>query len=87
MGEQDQPKASAGRPRNETPPKEITISNMDPLTFRMLGTLIEYGRFGRSRPEIALFIIRSWLWENEEKLKAGIEASDKPLGSVLAEQE
>jgi hypothetical protein len=87
MGEESQPKVSPGRPRSEAPAKEIKISNMDSLTFRMLGTLIEYGRFGRSRPEIALFIIRSWLWENEEKLRAGIAASDKPLGSVPTEQE
>jgi hypothetical protein len=87
MGEQEQTKAGPGRPENKTPPKEITISNMDALTFRMLGDLTEYGRLGRTRPEIALFIIRHWLWENEEKLKAGIASSDRPFGRIFSDTE
>lgn len=60
---------------------------MDVLTFRMLTALTDYGRFGRSRPEVALFIIRSWLWDNEARLKAGIATNDKPLGPIAPDGE
>jgi hypothetical protein len=48
----------------------------------MLDTLVAYGRFGRSRPDVALFIIRSWLMENEAYLKSAIISRETPLGYV-----
>ena len=79
MGEPEETRPP-GRPQSKTGSRQLTITNMDVLTFRMLGTLVEYGRFGRSRPEVALFVLRSWLWDNEARLKSGIATSDKPLG-------
>ncbi len=76
-----------GRPANKLPSREVNITSMDPVTFRMLDALEGYGRFGRSKQDIALFIIRTWLWENESRLKAAIAASEIPLGPVHQEIE
>lgn len=79
----DEPvKKAAGRPENTVPSFNLQITTVDPVTFRMLDTLVAYGRFGRSRPDVALFIIRSWLMEREEYLKSAIASREVPLGYV-----
>ena len=77
--ESDQPRRP-GRPENKVPAKEVDITTMDPVTFKMLDALVAYGRFGRSTQEVALYIIRAWLWDNEQRLKAAIGAKSSPLG-------
>lgn len=85
MGEESEKKV--GRPESSGPRHTIEITTVDPVTFRMLESLVAYGRFGRSRPEVALFIIRSWLLEKEEYLKRAITARKIPLGDVAPESE
>ena len=75
---------SAGRPESIVPSLKLEITNVDPVTFRMLETLAAYGRFGQSRPQVALFIIRSWLMDKEAYLKSAITSRDAPLGYVPA---
>ena len=53
----------------------------------MIDALVTYGRFGRTRPEVALFIIRTWLLEKESYLKSAIENRDNPLGRIYSESE
>jgi hypothetical protein len=75
----------AGRPEGSVPKYNIDITTVDPITSRMIDALVAYGRFGRTRPEVALFIIRTWLLEREVYLKGAIENRDNPLGRVQPE--
>jgi hypothetical protein len=86
MGE-DAEKKTAGRPENNVPGREIDIKTVDPVTYRMIEALVAYGRFGRSKQEVVLFIVRSWLLEKEEYLKTAIASRERPLGHVLPEPE
>jgi hypothetical protein len=85
MGEESSKKP--GRPENSVPSRSIDITTVDPVTFRMIEALVAYGRFGRTRPEVALFIIRAWLLEKEEYLKTAILSRENPLGHVYPESE
>jgi hypothetical protein len=76
-----------GRPEHSVPSRSIEITTVDPVSFRMIEALVAYGRFGRTRPEVALFIIRSWLLEKEEYLKGAIASRENPLGRVYPESE
>lgn len=78
-------KRPVGRPKNHTAPHVIQINTADPVTYRMLDALMAYGRFGRTVPEVALFIIRAWLMEKEEYLKSAIATRKSPLGEVYPE--
>lgn len=80
MMEEEPSKKQGGRPERNIPSHTIEIKAMDPVTFRMIETLAAYGRFGCSKPEVALFIIRSWLMEREEYLRKAIASQDSPLG-------
>jgi hypothetical protein len=71
-----------GRPKNTAPSHTIEIRTVDAITFRMLETLVSYGRFGDSKQQVALFIIRQWLLENEDSLKRAIAARKFPLGDI-----
>jgi hypothetical protein len=81
MGD-DAGKKTGGRPEIDVPGREIHITTMDPVTFRMIEALVAYGRFGRSKQEVVLFIVRSWLLEKEEYLRTAIASRDTPLGHV-----
>lgn len=85
MGEEASKKP--GRPESSVPARSIDITTVDPVTFRMIEALVAYGRFGRSKQEVALFIIRSWLLEKEEYLKRAIATRESPLGQVYPESE
>lgn len=76
-----------GRPPSKLSSREVDITTMDPVTFRMLEALESYGRFGRSKQDIALFIIRTWLWENEARLRVALASTDIPLGPVRQDTE
>ena len=84
---EQEPTRGPGRPANKLPSREVNITSMDPVTYSMLDALERYGRFGKTKPDVALFIIRTWLWENEARLKAGITAKDIPLGSIHLDTE
>lgn len=85
MGEESDKRG--GRPGNVTPRRTIDIKTVDPVTYRMIESLVAYGRFGGSNPEVALFIIRTWLMENEEYLRNAIASRENPLGHVYPESE
>ena len=85
--EEETPRKPGGRPENNVPAREVDIKTMDSVTFRMLEALVAYGRFGRSKQEVALFIIRSWLLEKEEYLRSAIMSREMPLGRVDPEME
>jgi hypothetical protein len=70
-----------GRPKGKVDTEEVKLA-ADPTTIKILDSLIEYGRFGTTRSEIVMFIIRSWFWENETRLKTAIASKDRPLGSA-----
>lgn len=76
-----------GRPRSPVVSRVIQINTADPVTFRMLEALVAYGRFGKSVPEVALYIVRAWLMNHEEYLKNAIAARKAPLGEVYPEAE
>jgi len=75
-------KKTGGRPESAIPRHAVEIRNVDPITFRMLGDLVAYGRFGVSKPEVALFIVRTWLIQNEEYLRTAILSREAPLGLI-----
>jgi hypothetical protein len=84
MAEESEKKG--GRPES-APRHTIDMKAVDPVTFRMIESLVSYGRFGGSNPEVALFIIRNWLMEKEEYLKSAIASRQNPLGHVRPESE
>jgi hypothetical protein len=85
MGEE--PENKGGRPKNVAPRHTIEMRAVDPVTYRMIESLVAYGRFGGSNPDVALFIIRNWLMEKEEYLRTAIANRKTPLGDVLPEVE
>ncbi len=86
MEEVNQTRGVAGRPESKVKKKDLPLA-IDPVTYRMLETLEGYGRFGTSKQEVLLFIVRSWFWENEARLKAALSSAETPLGAVASEQE
>lgn len=78
--ENDEPGPKTGRPKNKSRTEPLKL-RLDSTTSRMLEELEAYGRFGTTKQEIVLYIVRSWLWEHEIRLKAGMASREKPLGS------
>ena len=76
-----------GRPKRSASPRTIDMKAVDPVTYRMIDALVSYGRFGDSMPAVALFIIRTWLFENEDRLKGAIAAREAPLGHAYPESD
>jgi hypothetical protein len=76
-----------GRPKRTAPPRTVEMRAVDGATYRMLDTLASYGRFGDSVPAVGLFIIRTWLWDNEDRLREAIRERGEPLGHVIPESE
>jgi hypothetical protein len=85
MGEESEKRG--GRPENVAPRHTIEMRAVDPVTFRMIESLVSYGRFGGSNPEVALFIIRNWLMEKEVYLRNAIASRENPLGHIYPESE
>ena len=83
----DESEKRGGRPESASPRRTIEMRAVDPVTFRMIETLVSYGRFGGSNPEVALFIIRNWLMEKEEYLRDAIASRESPLGRIYPEPE
>ena len=81
MPEPDQPIPIRGRPKRKVDTEPLNLQ-LDPATARMLEALEIYGRIGTTKQEIVLYILRSWLWENELRLKSAIRSKESPFGSV-----
>jgi hypothetical protein len=81
-----EPEKGAGRRKAGTA-HTINLKAVDPVTFRMVNVLAGYGRFGRSRPEVALYMIRSWLAENEQYFKEALAARDLLVSQGYPEPE
>jgi hypothetical protein len=86
MNEPPQSRAQSGRPRNGVDTEPLVL-RLDPVTAKMLEALKGYGRFGPNRQDVVLYILRSWLWENEARLRIAISSKDRPLGFVPTESE
>lgn len=81
MSEPDQPIPIRGRPKRKVDTEPLTVQ-LDPATARMLEALELYGRLGTTKSEIIMYVLRSWLWENEERLREAINSKDAPFGSL-----
>jgi len=81
MSEPEQPIPIRGRPKRKVETEPLTLQ-LDPATVRILEALELHGRLGTTKQEIVMYILRSWLWENEARLKESIQSSESPLGSV-----
>jgi len=81
MSEPEQPIPIRGRPKRKVDTEPLNLQ-LDPTTARMLEALEIYGRVGTTKPEIVLYILRSWLWENESRLRAAIQSKETPFGVV-----
>ena len=77
--ENDVPKQKPGRRKKRVPTEPLKL-RLDPSTSKMLEELEVYGRIGTSKQEIVMFIVRSWLWENEARLRAAILSIERPFG-------
>jgi hypothetical protein len=53
--------------RNRTETVRVPLS-LDLTTDNVLKRLAEIGIFGKNKAEVAVTILRHWLWDNEEKL-------------------
>jgi hypothetical protein len=82
----EETKRGPGRPPRSVPPRTI-VMKVDHATYRMIEALASYGRFGDSPPAVALFIIRTWIFENEARLKSAIDAGEVLLGHLYPESE
>jgi hypothetical protein len=74
----EEPKRSRGRPRKEAKTGKVPLL-VDEATLEKLDALVEYGGYGTSRIEVSMYIIRLWLRENHDKLKAEIESKYDPF--------
>jgi len=81
MSEPEQPIPIRGRPKRKVETEGLTIQ-LDPATVRILETLELYGRLGTTRQEIVMHVLRSWLWENEARLRNAIAVKETPLGPI-----
>jgi hypothetical protein len=45
---------------------QVTV---DPVTERLIGELAAVGMFGTTHSEVSCYILRNWLWDNQEKLR------------------
>jgi len=63
--------------RRHNVPLNLTI---DQVTDRLLDNLAQYGCFGTTREEAALFVLRCFLWEEWPRLKE--RARDDTLGGT-----
>lgn len=79
MPEPEQPTPIRGRPKRRVETEPLNLQ-LDPTTARMLEALEVYGRLGTTKQEIVLYVLRSWLWENEGRLKESIQSKEMPLG-------
>jgi len=77
-------KRGPGRPPRSLSVRPVTMG-VDPATYRMIEALACYGRFGDSPPAVSLFIIRTWLFENEARLKGVLDAGEALLPHVDSE--
>lgn len=84
MENREKPKRSRGRPPKEGRTETVVLA-VDEATCLKLDALIEYGGFGTGRWEIVMFILRLWLREKEDELKAQIESKFAPFGSNNAQ--
>ena len=73
-------KRPRGRPPKKGRTKKVPVP-VDEATIRKLDALVEYGGFGTSRPEIMMTVLRIWLLDNDEKIKADIASKDAPFGT------
>lgn len=46
---------------------QLTI---DPATYRIISDMVNLGIHGTSKSEVASWIIRNWLWSNQDKLRS-----------------
>ena len=67
------------RPKHKVDTEPLTVP-LDPATARMLEALEAYGRLGTTKQEIILHLLRSWLWENESRLREAIKSREAPFG-------
>ncbi len=57
--------------------KTSKLQIVDETTCRIIDAMIPLGIHGANKAEIASWIIRTWIWENQEKLQNnGITLSD-----------
>lgn len=78
--EKNGPEQKIGRPKSKADNTDLKKLPLDPITWKMLEELEVYGRLGTTKQEIVKYILRSWLWENEARLRAGIAAKESPFG-------
>ena len=53
--------------RNAIPTVKVPLT-LDMATNRILEQLASIGVFGKNKAEVAAGILRTWIWDNEEKL-------------------
>jgi hypothetical protein len=75
----EKPKRPRGRPPKEGATEKV-IWAVDEATCLKLDALIEYGGLGTSRTEIVMFILRLWLRDNHDGIKADIASKFSPFG-------
>lgn len=61
--------------RNRTGTIRVPLS-LDPSTNGVLEEMAHLGLFGKNKAEVAVTIIRAWVWDNDEKLnRQGVDLS------------
>ncbi len=53
--------------RNRTKTVRVPLS-LDPSTDAVLERLARIGIFGKNKAEVAVTILRHWIWDNQDKL-------------------
>lgn len=79
MENEEKPKRLRGRPPKEGVTERVVLA-VDEATCLKLDALVEFGGYGTSRTEIVMYILRLWLRDNHDGIKADIEAKFAPFG-------
>lgn len=79
MGEMEPTPIVRGRPKRKVDTEPLTLQ-LDPATARILDSLEIYGRLGTTKQEIVLYVLRHWLWDNEDRLRNSIQSRETPFG-------
>ena len=68
--------------RNGVKTKKLQLT-VDETTSRIVDEMIELGIHGTTRAEVGSWVIRSWIWANQDQLRTnGIDLQNQPSGTT-----
>lgn len=70
------------RKQNDVPTSRLQVS-LDGTTDEVLQKMVPIGIHGKTKAEVASWIIREWIWHNQEDLaRVGVQIRSNPSASI-----